>query len=397
MKRLALITGVALLAAARSWALYEPAKLPDPSRRWSVSLNTRGEYDDNVDTSATDKKSSFKAIAEPQLLVNIPTEQTFIGFRYNYQATYYENRSTDPVDQSHTADLTVSHTVTPRLVLDFRDSVRRGIEPELVNDQTGDPFIRRRRGDFLYNTVGAGVNYNFSRRWTMSVHGDFDYWNYDDAAASVDDRNVYRASLQMDYSIDPRTTGGIGYQFASVNYSQPGTNDLRNSDSHIVYLSMVRRFNPQFSVQGNAGVELREFGDGSTDVGPWVNTSATYNYGPESSVTLGFRYSITTTEVGFFRSADAADIYAQLTHRITTKFSVSGGATFSLDSFANPTGVTTLTSPTEETVSLNLTLRYQFTRWCSGNAGYNFDQVSSDIAGRDFTRNRVSLGCRLEY
>lgn len=392
------LTALASLAAvATTWAAYEPVKLPDSSRRWSVTLTTRGEFDDNIDTSASNERSSWKGIVEPQLQVNAPFDQTFVGFRYQYRAVYFERRESEPVDQEHLADLTLAHTVNPRLQLDLREQLRRGVEPELIEERTGDQFIRRRQGDYLYSSLNGGLSYNLSQRWTTSVRGGWDLWDYDRADSSINDRDVYRGTVAVNYGLDRRTAAGLGYQFYHVGYDVPGTNDQRNSDSHIVYLSGVRRFNPQLSGQTNVGLELREFGDGANDLGPWVDASLTYNYGPQSAATLGFRYSITTTEVGTFRSADSADIYGQITHRVTAKILVSGTATVSLDSFSNPVGPVGDDSFTEEILSLAVAARYQFTRWLSGDVRYNFDQVTSDFAGRDFVRNRVSIGCRLVY
>jgi hypothetical protein len=396
VKRLVVLAG--LWAAATTQAAYEPLKMPDPSRRWAVTLHTRGEFDDNINTAPSNERSSWKGVVEPELRVNVPLDQTFVGFRYGYRAVYFENRSGDPVDQEHRTDLTLAHTINPRLQLDLREQLRLGIEPELVEQRAaGDQLFRRRQGDYLYNSLEGGVSYNFTRRWTAALRGGWDHWDYEETQASINDRDIYRGSLAMNYSIDRRTTAGVGYQFYHVDYDVPGPNDRRNSDAHIAYLSAVRRFNPQLSGQANVGVELREFGDGASDIGPWLDTSLTYNYGPQSAATLGFRYSITSTEVGTFRSADSADILVQITHRLTAKWVVSGTSTFSLDHFSNPVVPGVSEDLTEETLSLAVSTRYQFTRWLSADLRYSFDQVTSDIAGREFTRNRISLGCRLVY
>ncbi|MCS7048082.1 MAG: hypothetical protein NZ483_02145, partial [Verrucomicrobiae bacterium] len=81
-------------------AVHDPLRLPDPTRKWSVTLTTRGEFDDNINTTASNERSSFKAVAEPQLLVNLPAEKTFLGFRYTYRVDYAENRDPEPVDQA---------------------------------------------------------------------------------------------------------------------------------------------------------------------------------------------------------------------------------------------------------------------------------------------------------
>jgi hypothetical protein len=42
-------------------------------------------------------------------------------------------------------------------------------------------------------------------------------------------------------------------------------------------------------------------------------------------------------------------------------------------------------------------LGYEFTRNFSGNVGYNYDQVASDLPGRDYERNRVYIGATVGF
>ncbi len=386
------------LPVAAAWAAYEPVKLPDASKRWAVSVNLRGEYDDNIFTTASNEVSSLKSIVEPQILVNFPGDQTFAGLRYTYRLTYYENRPSDSTDQQHTVDLLFSHTFNPRLTLDVRDQLRRGVEPEVVDLESGVPVILRRRGDFLYNNLNGTISYNLSRRWVTSVRGSWQYWDYDVAAvASNDNRNIYDSTLSFLYAVDRLTTAGVNYRYGRIDYDQAGTNDFRNSDSHLGYLTLLRRFTPRFSARLDGGVELREFDNGDSQVAPLVDASATFNYAPRSSVGGGVRYSIQTTEVSTFRSADSLSFFGRLTHSLTPKLSVGGNVVLVLDSLENPTTAGAATNLEEVELRVSLNLRYQFTPWCIGDAAYTFETVDSDIAGEDFDRNRVSVGVRLVY
>jgi len=42
-------------------------------------------------------------------------------------------------------------------------------------------------------------------------------------------------------------------------------------------------------------------------------------------------------------------------------------------------------------------LEYQFDQHLAAHVGYNYDRLVSDVAGRDFTRNRVYLGVTASY
>lgn len=391
---------VALIATRATWAAYEPFPMPDPSRRWAVNATVRGEYDDNIFTTATSPQDSFKAIIEPQVLLNIPLEQTFFGLRYNYGGTWYTDRPGDDYDQSHSADLLFSHTFTPRLTLDLRDNMRFGQEPELVEQSAGTPVVVRRRGDYLYNNLNGKLSYNLSRRWTAAVSGGWERWRYDDAAvATANDRDDYQATLSALYAIDPRTVVGGNYRFGVTDYVNPAplpaAPDSRDATSHILYVSGVRRFNPQFSAQVSAGAELRLYEDGQDDLGPYVDGAVQYTYAPESLVRGGIRYVFTDTEQSTFRSAESAVLFAHIAHRITGKFHAGGDVLLAFNTFTE----SLVGGPDADETVLQLAVRltYKFTRWCNGEFHYTFDDVSSDLPNSDFDRNRVSLGVRLVY
>jgi hypothetical protein len=44
-----------------------------------------------------------------------------------------------------------------------------------------------------------------------------------------------------------------------------------------------------------------------------------------------------------------------------------------------------------------INLQYEITQNWSAEAGYNYDRLDADDAGRNFTRNRIYAGVRLQY
>lgn len=396
-----LVLLICLTAANPALALYEPDRLQDPSRRWAVSLALREGYDDNIFTTKTNTQSSATTTIEPQLLLNIPMEQTFLGLRYRYGAVYYADRSGNQVDQYHTVDLLFSHTFTPRLVLDVQDEFRFGVEPELVSVQNNVESVTRRRGDFLFNNLTGKLGYNLTRRWTMSVGGGWEYWRFDDSnEATTNDRDSYDATVSAVYAIDPRTTIGGNYRYEQVDYTA-ATNDVRNSHSHIAFVSVARRFNPKLTLQVFGGAELREFSGGTQETSPVANIEMTYDYGPANAATAGFRYELSTTEVGSFRNIQAEVFYVRAVHRITPKLRVEGNVSYVYSTFQNPTTILTPAPDTEYRLYFELDVTYDFTRWCHVDLSYILDKVDSnlpvEIADQSFDRNRVSLGLRMTY
>jgi hypothetical protein len=387
-----------LAGANVTHAAYEVYQLPDPSRRWSVNVSLREGYDDNVNTSSANKQGATTTAIEPQLLVNIPLETTSFGLRYTYGATYYSTHGST-IDQSHRAELAFSHTFTSRLALSMSDNVVRGLQPELVQLTTGVPVITRIRGDYLYNDLNGTLSYALLQRWTLSVGGTWQLWRYDDLAISIaNDLDQYEATLAAFYAISPRTSVGVNYQYGMVNYVNQGTAGSRNSKSNTGFLSLVRRFNPKLSLQVNGGYELRDFDDGTSESAPSVNASLSFNYAPRSAVTAGFSYQLSTTEVATYRATEAASLFGQINHAFTPKFNALANVAYSLFTFRSPTPGSLLPPGLQETgFQTGLTLTYEFQRWLSADLRYTYTQATSDLAGRSFDRNQVSMGLRFTY
>jgi hypothetical protein len=381
------------------WELTAPA---NPARSWSVNLSTGIGYDDNVNTTSRDKQSSLTGNIEPQLLVSFPMERTSLGLRYTYDATYYSDRVGSQIVESHVADATLSWRITPRLNVSASDSVVRSLDPGLVEQQGGVPIIVQQRGDYFYDSLTGRLSYDLTRRWTVSISGGWTLWSYDVAAvASNNNVNSYNMLLSAVYSVDPRTFVGGNYQYSTVQYDNPGPDNARNSEGHAGFISLVRQFNPQLSAQLNAGMELRTFGSGTNSTqqtSPSFSGTLSYNFGLEDSLSGTVSYYLSTTEVGAFRSTDTASALLGLNHGLTTKLHVAVSGAYIRSSFQNPTPGSFLPAGLiEDAFQAHLSVAYSFQRWIDGNIGYTYDNVSSQIAGRSFDRNRVGISLRLRY
>lgn len=393
-----------------------------------MSARLSGEYDDNINTTSTNTQAGFRSVANLVAQANLPLAQTFYRGRYQYQVYYTEEYPSQKLDQTHSFDALVSHTFSPRMVLNLNESFRRGIEPELVDVQAGSQVELRRRGDYLYNNTGADFGFNITRRLSAAVRGGWELWRYDlsiptnivtfstntstfvtnrvDIGPAVNDRDLYRGSFEVLYSLTPRTFAGIGYELGVADYAQPGSNDTRNSVGHTGYFAFSHTVNPRLSLTGTAGMEFREFGDGSSDTSPSIAAAVNYTISRDAVASVGFNYEIATTEVNQFRSIDSATAFARASYRFTPKFRANVDALYSFATFRNPNPNAVFPTdssgapiiPKDETsYRVGLSLYYNFTRWVSAFSTYSYERVDSDSPDREFKRNRVGLGVDLSY
>ncbi len=389
------ILAVGLALTSSTYAVYQPSQLPDPSRRWGATLSLQQGYDDNVNTSA-DKQGSATTSITPRLYLNFPLDQTFIGLRYSYSAMYYWDRAGEGWDQSHIADILFSHRFSPRLTLNIDDSMRRGIEPELVD--LGQ--ISRRESDYWFNSLTAGLTWNATRRWLLGLSQSWEHWSYDDQAIADDsDRNTLSTGVNSTYTLDPVSSIGLNFRYSTTLYEDAGPDDVRDSQTETVFLSYTRLFSPQLTMQIAGGAGFSQFGDDHDDVSPYASASLAYTYAPDSTVSFNSTYSFVSSDVGVYRSSDTLVLSLQASHRLTRKCRVSVGADYINRNYQNPdpTMVFTLSEQSEDAARARVAVSYAFTRWVSADFSYSYERIWSDIGGRSFDRNRVYGGLRFTF
>lgn len=394
--RLGCWIALGLLAATTARAVYQPSQLPDPSRRWSVSLSAREGYDDNINGSPGIRKGSATTTVEPRLYLNIPLDQTFFGLRYTYGMTYYSSRTDGEVDQNHVMDLILSHRFTPRLTLDINDSMRRGLSPSLVETEGGFPVLRRENGDFWFNYLSAGLTYNVSRRWLASLNQSWETWAYDEAQEN--DRNTYSTMASAVYTLDPVSTLGLSCRFSLVDYDEPGPNDERNSTAETLFLTYTHLFSPQLSFSAAGGFTVIQFASSGGNISPYGSSSISYTYAPGSTASLSLGYSFSSSDNAGYRTSQSLSLSGQISHRVSSRCQATMGIGFSNSRYSDlATGYIGDSSITDNALRLSASASYQFYRWLYADFVYSFEQYWPNDSASSYNRNRVSAGLRLTY
>jgi hypothetical protein len=383
-------------------AAYEPEKLGDSSRRWAINVGFVEYYNDNINTTTANPQSGYQSHGEITFRANVPSEQTFFRMNSTYGLTYSPSQASGKTEQSAAFDGLLSHTFTPRLVASISDTMRYALEPAVSDIINGQSIRLQQSGNYLENNTAALVSYDLSRRWTMSVRGGWDFWRYESSASATNnDRDVYSAGMNLAYGLTPRTFLGAGYSYSESDYVTPGSNDLRNSTSNFGYLTFSHAFNPRLSINFNGGVQLTSLGGGTQDTSPSGDMALNYAYSRDITMSLGFRYGITTTQVGEFRSSDTATVFGNLNYHLTPKLQAAASGLYTRSTFRNPAPFSfppgTPIPKGQDTFQVSLSLTYVFNRWSSASFDYSHQETTSDFVSNSFTQNRVGLGVSLRY
>jgi hypothetical protein len=398
---LLLLVGTSVCRAA--WDFTAPG---EPNRNWSAALSTGGGYDDNFYGTQFNRQSGFRYSEDLTLRVHVPWERSLLNGQYDYGVVYPHDTRLGGVDQTHNLNISENFSVNPRLLLSANENFVDSLQPQLVQTAAGVSPTVVIAGAYIYNIVGAGASYSLTPRWTASISGSWDIWRYAEALyATNNDHEDYSMTLSALYSVDPRTTVGVNYQYGEDTYTHPGPDNSLNAFSDTGYLSLSHQFNPQLALVLNGGYTVRNAEDGSTSTGPSAFGSLTYNYGPLDSVVLIVAESLNSASVGITRSFSAqqsASADLQLNHRFTVRFHTVVEAAYVDSTFSEEivgAQVPVNVKPTDQSMTAHWGLRYDFRQWLSAGLDYNYTRViSSDVdLVPTFSRDQINVSLILTY
>jgi hypothetical protein len=384
---------------------------------WTLGLALRGFYDDNIFTG-NDKdplnprvQDSWGFEVTPSIRVNFPLDQTLITAGYSYGLRYFADRPGRDYDQYHLADISLSHTFSPRYKIDLFDSFAIAQEPEQIAPASigGSTLgqVVRAQGNNLRNTAGVDFTAQLTTLWSLVAGYRNNYFDYDfEGFAGVLNRIEHLPSLNLRYQLSPKAVASLGYQYGIVDYDEA---NYRDNNSHYVFAGLDYSFTSQIVASIRAGAQFIEWdnapaGVRDSAVSPYVDASISYLFAPGSSVQLGVRHGRNATDVDNALSAldsiydqESTLVYGSVNYAITAKLRASLVAQYQNAEFIGVTEGGTLDGDGETFFSLGATINYSFTRWLSGELAYYYDRLSSDVDFRDYDRNRVFFGVRASY
>ena len=429
MKKVFVSIGLVASAAGLSSALGQDMQVAQP-KWWDASATLRGFYDDNY-TVSDNKSSSVGWEVSPSIAANVDLQQTDFGGRYTFGAYYYEDRASsgaDPYDYTHEGDLWLSHAFNETLRMKVTDSLVIAQDPELVQGGA----TTRVEGNNLANHARLTIDKEWTRQFSTSTHYQNSLFIYDDSSSPLNppgtdpsqaallNRMEQRIGNDFQWQFQPETMGFVGYEYTMVRYTgdaavapppptftgplTPYYSDSRDYNAHYLYVGAQHQFTPSVSGTGKIGgtyIDLynNQYGD-STSFAPYADMNLTYTYRPGCYLQGGYRQDISSTsEVApgsdgeLTQYQETSVFYADVTHRITPKLSGTFISQYIYQSFKDGA----YSGQPENTIDLGVNLTYEFTRHFSAEAGYNYDQLFSNVAGREYNRNRVYLGLTASY
>jgi len=419
MKKIIASASLAALGAASLQAAYAPGLSPqEKSKAWTLSGTVRGFYDDNPTSSfKTQKQESWGLELSPSLAVNLALDQTLIGFNYTYDMRYYEARKQNDADHSHRVSLKINHEITERYKVEAADTLNYAQEPELQGI-VSNPL--RTQQNYLHNMGRIAFTAELTPILGVVAEYQNDYWDYDQTGdgslSALLDRVEHLGSISARWQARPNTVGLLTYSYGLIDHTSneslllnggPPTADTRDSTSHYVSVGAEQIFTSQLRGKAKVGAQFTDYpnalpaqDDGA--VSPFAEASASWTYNPGSYLEVGVKHQRNQTDVGTINQAagqlpvqdqESTGVYGVVNHRIAPNFTGSLLGQIQHSSFRGGG----LDGKIDILGAVGVNFAYQVNAFVTAEAGYNYDRLDSDLAGRSFTRNRIYFGVRATY
>jgi hypothetical protein len=402
MNKIVASLGMVALGAAS----IQSVSAQDTSKFWNISATLRGFYDDNrltVNDDSPGKIDSYGFQVSPAIGLNWSTDGTVVQLGYVYSLKWYEAdfQEADPevedTDSTHTFRAGLDHAFSERYRIALNDSFVIGQEPDALRgdgEYANVPF--RANGDNIRNYAAVGFDADLTELFGLTLGYNNAYFNYDREDLSRNlDRMEHTGTVMGRWQAMPETELSLGYKYRQVNYDEID----RDRQSHIVFVGASHSFRPDLRAAAQVGVEFAEFDSvDESEVSPYANANLTYTYLPQSFIQLGVSHQRNATDI----LGDPADpvmdtettlFYAHLRHQIVPRLFADASGQIQNSSFSGGAA----DGDRETFYLLGLQLEYELNNYLSTHVGYNYDNLDSDIAGREYDRNRVYIGVTARY
>jgi long-subunit fatty acid transport protein len=374
--------------------------------KWSVGGNLI--YDDNVAPGRGSKEDSMALNPFVGASWTNLTAQTSIDVYARLGLIYYFDAPTgiDDMNSQSRLGLNVTHRFTERLRWVSRNAIAYELEPDYSRGVANS----RTQGEFLYWQMNNALGFRWTERfgtYTGLSLTAFDYRNSDD-----NDRFTWEFNNQFRYQLSPQTVLTADYRYQDT--SARG-NSGRDSSNQFALLGVEHRFNPNTVGVARVGVQHRDVSGASNSTNPNLEFALTSRVNDQLRVRAFSRYSMESYDTvrGLKNSDQLVEFAKRDTFRIgigaeytlTPKLSFSTDLNYIPTTYKKGVRVDNLGGPDDpipgssddDLLHMTLGIAYQITDSVFGTLSYSYTNSSSDLAGRDYNRSRVSMGVRAEF
>lgn len=368
--------------------------------KWVVGVNVT--YDDNVTPGFGQEEDSIGV--NPYLglsFVNITPQTTWDVYARLGLVYYLDEPSaagSDDINSQSRVGVNLTHRFSERLRFSSNNFVSYELEPDYSYGYASS----RQVGEYFYwqsdNSVGFRWTERFGTYTGLRLTGaDYDVAN--------NDRFTWELYNQFRYQVGPQTVLTADYRYAQTS----GDGLSSDSTDQFLLAGVEHRFSPNTIGIVRAGAQFRDVDDGAATTSPYLELALNSQITQQLMVRAFTRYGIESYDTvvnhptaGLVEYDDRRTLRMGVSaeYAISPMFSIFGGADYIPTSYSEGRGVPIpvgVSDIDEDIFNTYVGVSVKFNDFLTGTASYNYTNSSSDIVGRDYDRNRISVGLSAEF
>lgn len=348
------------------------------------SLSLKGEYDDNIDFSRTNKQDDYIGTVSPGLTFGYATDVLNFGARAAVDVVrYLDQTSKDNERQNYGLD--ASYLMTERLSIKAKGSY---VKDTTLDTELQEIGLVEKRSDREQYGGGGGLSYRISEVSDISL--DYNYTKTDYDLSDYTDSKGHSVSLPFNYSFNERLD-----RFTLKPYYKNTDSDENKEDSYGLSLGLAHKFTETLKGHINAGSRYTETKDNTgktSDDWGWTADAGLEKSWQTASARLGYSRDLSYTAEG--ETVEVNRFSLDASKMLTSRFSMK--LTGSLY-FTKSKGV----SQNQDTryYAVTPSLNYMITKNHSLSLAYSysneFDKKLTD--DRELDRNKVWLTLNFNF
>jgi hypothetical protein len=368
--------------------------------KWVVGASVI--YDDNVSPGFGQKEDSFGFNPYVGASFVSMTPQTTWDVYARLGLIYYFDEPTvgdsDDLNSQSRLGVNLTHRFTERLRFSSRNFVSYELEPDYSYGYASSRSV----GEYFFWQSDNSVGFRWTERVATYTGLRLSGTTYADVENN--DRFTWELYNQFRYQLSPQTVLTGDYRYGQTS----GDGVSSDSTDQFLLAGVEHRFSPNTIGIARVGAQFRDVDDGDSTTSPYVEFALNSQVNQQLRVRSFARYGIESYDTVQQVGADLVEYDDRRTLRfgvsgeyaISPMFSVFGGLDYIPTDYAEGRtipGDLSVADQSEDILNAYIGVSMKFNDFLTGTASYNFTDSSSDFEGRDYNRNRISVGVSAEF
>jgi hypothetical protein len=377
---------------------------------YTLTASLRETYDDNVNTTSTNKQASLETELNPSVLVDFPSTTGDLTARYTLGLTYYadisstsgngnnqnNNSNTKGLQVSHEVVAQYSHNFSDRFQLGLAESFRYFTEPSIMQS-TGTNY---QNGNYVSNSLTANLTAQLTPLWSATGSFGDTVVRYDDSAVGDVQNSVENnGSVSFGYALYPKITTSAGIIVDNISYQ---TAD-RGYTTYTGFFGASWQALPSLTISARGGGTVSETaastqGQSQTSEAPYGALTVSWTLGARSSLSFNYAHEVTPSDQIGANGQISDRLSAGFSYQITPSITAHLDGIFTASDVSGGLAATGSASGYQENVyQLDTGFVYQYTSYLSFDTGIIISGVNSNIDNNNYTRDEAYVGVRGTY